>query len=65
MHRMTYRGVFWYGVVVLVLSAIAGAQGGGALTAVFAMAVNWTVFVLPVLLIRNARDKRKARVAVD
>lgn len=60
---MTYGGVFWYGLVVMVLSAIAGYATDGLIGLVFTVAVNWVFFVLPVVLIRNARNRRKARHA--
>lgn len=56
---MTYGGVFWYGLVVIVLSALAALSRGNALDALVAVAINWTVFVLPVLLIRNFRRRRR------
>lgn len=63
---MTYGGVFWYGIAVAVLSFIAvTGSDDGPLTPVsivdglLAAGFNWTLFVLPVLLIRNARRKRR------
>lgn len=67
---MTYGGVFWYGVVMSVLSFIAVAgSDDGPLTPVtvfdglLAVGFNWLIFVLPVVLIRNHRRKRKERRA--
>lgn len=61
---MTYKGVFWYGLILMLLSFIAGVVGtGSVLDGLFAMAVNWVFLVLPVLLIRNARERRRSRRA--
>lgn len=58
---MKLSGVFWYGLVVVVLSFLAGLQGGSVVDGVFAAAVNGLVFVLPVVVIRNVRRSRRER----
>jgi hypothetical protein len=55
--------VFWYGIVIAVLSFYAGLQMGNALDGILAVAINWVVFVLPVLVIRNMRRSKKAAKA--
>lgn len=62
--------VFWYGVTIVVLSFIAVAgSDDGPLTPVsifdglLACGFNWLLLVLPVILIRNWRTKRKTRTA--
>jgi hypothetical protein len=55
--------VFWYGVVIAVLSFYAGLQAGTVLDGYLFVAINWVVFVLPVLVIRNMRRGKKAAKA--
>jgi hypothetical protein len=60
---MKFTGVFWYGLVIVALSFYAGLQAGTALDGMLFVAINWVVFVLPVLVIRNMRRSRKAAKA--
>jgi hypothetical protein len=60
---MTFKGVFWYGVVIAALSFYAGLSAGTPLDGVLFVAINWVVFVLPVMVIRNVRRSRRAAKA--
>jgi hypothetical protein len=55
--------VFWYGVVIAAFSFYLGLQMGNALDGMLAVAINWSVFVVPVLVIRNLRRSRMAAKA--
>jgi hypothetical protein len=47
----------------MALSFYAGMQAGTALDGMLFMGINWAVFVLPVLVIRNMRRSKKAAKA--
>lgn len=63
---MKITGVLIYGVIIMALSFVAGGQqpdGFVPLDGLFAMAVNWVFLVLPVILVRNWRARRRAKHA--
>jgi hypothetical protein len=51
--------VFWFGLILALLSFAAGASEGNILDGVLFVAINWTFFVLPVVVIRNIRRSRR------
>ena len=47
--------LFWYGAALLSLSFAGGAREGNVLDGLLFVGINWTVFVLPAIVIRNLR----------
>lgn len=51
--------MFWYGLVLSGMGFAAGVSQGNVLDGLLGVAINWTVLVLPVMVIRNLRRSRR------